>query len=196
MSLTHCWFMLLYVYPIAVLDWCCCWWFLCNKFHYNVVNFSASQQSPCNSVKICEANICKVCCELRVWSARSFILTCLIFMQYIMCDIIIIIIMGISCIFILLITKLSLSACLEKPPVLKCIFTLPPPWSIYIVVVSWNILWYQPRWQSSWGQHGAHLGPVGPRWAPCQPHEPCYQGIHFVCYRFRFFNMCMKFCYY
>ena len=27
------------------------------------------------------------------------------------------------------------------------------------------------------GQHGAHLGPVGPRWAPCWPHEPCYQGM-------------------
>ena len=26
------------------------------------------------------------------------------------------------------------------------------------------------------GQHGAHLGPVGPRLAPCWPHEPCYQG--------------------
>ena len=24
-----------------------------------------------------------------------------------------------------------------------------------------------------WGQHGAHLGSVGPRWAPCWPHEPC-----------------------
>ena len=24
--------------------------------------------------------------------------------------------------------------------------------------------------------NGAHLGPVGPRWAPCWPHEPCYQG--------------------
>ena len=21
-------------------------------------------------------------------------------------------------------------------------------------------------------------GPVGPRWAPCWPHEPCYQGVH------------------
>ena len=32
-----------------------------------------------------------------------------------------------------------------------------------------------------WGQHGAHLGPVGLRWAPCWPHEPCYQGgSHFV----------------
>ena len=30
---------------------------------------------------------------------------------------------------------------------------------------------------SSCGQHGAHLGPVGPRWAPCWPHEPCYLGI-------------------
>ena len=28
----------------------------------------------------------------------------------------------------------------------------------------------------SWGQHGAHLGPIGPRWDPCPPHEPCYQG--------------------
>ena len=26
------------------------------------------------------------------------------------------------------------------------------------------------RWQNSWGQHGAHLGPVGPGWAPCWPH--------------------------
>ena len=37
-----------------------------------------------------------------------------------------------------------------------------------------------PTWdpkQGSWGQHGTHLGPVGPRWAPCQPHEPCNQII-------------------
>ena len=33
-----------------------------------------------------------------------------------------------------------------------------------------------PRQQFSWGPYGAHLGPVGPRWAPCWPHEPCYQG--------------------
>ena len=37
-----------------------------------------------------------------------------------------------------------------------------------------------PRQQASQGQHGAHLGPVGPRWAPCWPHEPCYQGC--VCH--------------
>ena len=27
-----------------------------------------------------------------------------------------------------------------------------------------------------WGKHGAHLGPVGHKWAPCWPHNPCYQG--------------------
>ena len=25
--------------------------------------------------------------------------------------------------------------------------------------------------------HGAHLGPTGPRWAPCWPNELCYLGI-------------------
>ena len=29
----------------------------------------------------------------------------------------------------------------------------------------------------SWGQHGAHLGPIGPRWTPCWSHEPCDQGM-------------------
>ena len=33
-------------------------------------------------------------------------------------------------------------------------------------------LWYQ----GSWGQHGAHLRPTRPRWAPCWPHELCYLG--------------------
>ena len=33
-----------------------------------------------------------------------------------------------------------------------------------------------PWQQGSWGQHGAHVGPTGPRWAPCWPHEPCYLG--------------------
>ena len=27
------------------------------------------------------------------------------------------------------------------------------------------------------GPTWAHLGPGGPRWAPCWPNEPCYQGI-------------------
>ena len=30
------------------------------------------------------------------------------------------------------------------------------------------------------GPHGAHLGPIGPRWAPCGPHELCYLGYHAV----------------
>ena len=33
-----------------------------------------------------------------------------------------------------------------------------------------------PWKQGSWGQHGAHLGPTGPRWAPCWLHERCYLG--------------------
>ena len=29
------------------------------------------------------------------------------------------------------------------------------------------------------GHHGAHLGPTGPRWSPCWPHEPCLlSGTH------------------
>ena len=44
------------------------------------------------------------------------------------------------------------------------------------------ILVSYPRWQGSWGQYGAHLGPVGPRWAPCWPHEPCYKGCSLYTY--------------
>ena len=33
-----------------------------------------------------------------------------------------------------------------------------------------------PKWQGSCSQHGAHLGPTGPRWTPCWPHEPCCLG--------------------
>ena len=39
----------------------------------------------------------------------------------------------------------------------------------------------QPWQQGSWGQHGAHLGPTGPRWTPCWPHEPCYLGTASLC---------------
>ena len=34
-----------------------------------------------------------------------------------------------------------------------------------------------PWQQGSLGQHGAHLGPTGPRWVPCWPHEPSYLGL-------------------
>ena len=33
-----------------------------------------------------------------------------------------------------------------------------------------------PDKQGSWGQRGAHLGPTGPRRAPCWPHELWYLG--------------------
>ena len=60
-------------------------------------------------------------------------------------------------------------------------------WTIFCIGKTWNKRklcvdsnpQLTPREQSSCGQHGAHLGPVGPRWAPCWPHEPCYQGHHF-----------------
>ena len=34
--------------------------------------------------------------------------------------------------------------------------------------------------QGSWGQHGANLGPTGPRWAPCWPHEHCYLASYLL----------------
>ena len=33
-----------------------------------------------------------------------------------------------------------------------------------------------PSKQGSWGQHGAHLGPTGLRWAPRWAHQLCYLG--------------------
>ena len=35
--------------------------------------------------------------------------------------------------------------------------------------------WQTSQKQSSWGPHGAHLGPVGPILTPCWFHELCYQ---------------------
>ena len=48
---------------------------------------------------------------------------------------------------------------------------------IFVAVASIAVGQSYPRELSSWGQHGAHLGLVGPRWAQCWPHEPCYQGM-------------------
>ena len=39
-----------------------------------------------------------------------------------------------------------------------------------------SLLVCHPWYQGSWGQHGAHLGPTGPRWASWWSHEPCYLG--------------------
>ena len=55
---------------------------------------------------------------------------------------------------------------------LRTIAAIPPK---YMSVMDWLSQCY-PWQQGSWGQHGAHLGPVIPRWAPCRPHEPCYLG--------------------
>ena len=35
---------------------------------------------------------------------------------------------------------------------------------------------FHPRYQGSRGPHGSHMGLVGPRRAPCRPHESGYQG--------------------
>ena len=53
--------------------------------------------------------------------------------------------------------------------------------------IEWITSEYIPIKQSSWGQHGAHLGPVGPRWTLCWPHEPCYQGSYYK-YKFNIHN--------
>ena len=53
-------------------------------------------------------------------------------------------------------------------------------------MITWVHLWdFGDAWlvsypwlQDSWGQHGAHLGPTGPRGAPCWPHELCYLGLY------------------
>ena len=78
--------------------------------------------------------------------------------------------------------------------------------SVWAKMVSWNVMsckrfphcrpfakgihWWFPsqsvsdaypcRQQNLWGQHGAHLGPAGPRWGPYWPHEPCYQSSFVV----------------
>ena len=52
-----------------------------------------------------------------------------------------------------------------------------------------------PRKQGSHGQYGAHLGPVGPRWAPCWPGELSYQGLlmyFFPCHSSPWRILCMK----
>ena len=44
-------------------------------------------------------------------------------------------------------------------------------------------LW-DPWKQSLWDQHGAHLGPTGPRWAPCWPHESIWDvSTHIISLR-------------
>ena len=70
------------------------------------------------------------------------------------------------------------------PSLDTCVWHTSPHMSWWAVVCSrvrtlYHVMtWFSahPRQQISWDQHGAHLGPVGPRWTPCWPHELCYQG--------------------
>ena len=64
---------------------------------------------------------------------------------------------------------------------LKVWWEIPLPVQIFhffiICVFSAGCNWSWYTWeQGLWGQHGAHLGPTGPRWVPCWSHEPCYLG--------------------
>ena len=50
-------------------------------------------------------------------------------------------------------------------------------WDRLIFIIKLLFTWKDSPWeQGSWGQHGAHLGPTGPRWAPFRLHELCYLG--------------------
>ena len=49
-------------------------------------------------------------------------------------------------------------------------------WNVYSEYKSNGFLIDIPRLQGSWVQYGVHLGPTGPRWAPCLPHALCYLG--------------------
>ena len=49
----------------------------------------------------------------------------------------------------------------------------------YMYIAHWICAWvtqFVLYWLCTFCQHGTHLGPVGPRWAPCWFHDPCYQG--------------------
>ena len=59
-----------------------------------------------------------------------------------------------------------------------------PPHKIYTFPFDLMVTYWAsgiPWKQGLWGQHGVHLGPTGPRWAPCCPHESCYRGI-WICH--------------
>ena len=51
------------------------------------------------------------------------------------------------------------------------------PKEFHMAFESWHSVQY-PDKQSSWGPHGAYLGPTRPSWAACGPREPCYLGSH------------------
>ena len=64
--------------------------------------------------------------------------------------------------------------CLKKNMIPKC------PHKTCLMQQAWSsskyctLLHHIPWKQGSWGHHGINLGPTGPRWTPCWPHELCY----------------------
>ena len=71
------------------------------------------------------------------------------------------------------VVQVQLSHCLECSPLqVLMVHFIVEDFTMYLLQVP-----TLPWWQGSGGQHGAHLGPTGPRWAPCWPHELCYLGI-------------------
>ena len=51
---------------------------------------------------------------------------------------------------------------------------LPTKQYSHFILTDSDDIYYHPWYQGSWGQHGAHLGPTGPKWDPCWSRELCY----------------------
>ena len=72
----------------------------------------------------------------------------------------------------------------EIPPLVLVVVIFREPYNQihYILNNPASSIKRLPWLQGSWGQHGAHLGSTGPRWAPCWPYEPGYLGNSQVLY--------------
>ena len=66
----------------------------------------------------------------------------------------------------------------------------PQRWSTWGRLITVHYPWEQ----GTWGQHGAHLGTTGPRWAPCWPHEPFYLGHLDKLLQYIYVSVCVSKC--
>ena len=64
----------------------------------------------------------------------------------------------------------------NKHAMLK-IWEASKPWGHLKAIIT-NVWYAYTQIARICGQHGAHLGPFVPRWAPCWPHKACYQGTY------------------
>ena len=64
----------------------------------------------------------------------------------------------------------------NKHAVLK-IWEASKPWGHLKAIIT-NVWYAYTQIARMCGQHGAHLGPFVPRWAPCWLHKACYQGTY------------------